>query len=44
MFELVTPDVSFYRSFLESHHEWNGVHQDGAGLFAGDDVTSPEGV
>ena len=43
MFALVTPDVSFYPSFAESHREWGGVHQDGAGLFAGDDVTSQAG-
>lgn len=43
MFELASPDVSFYRSFLESHREWAGAHQDGAGLFAGDDVSSPAG-
>lgn len=43
MFELVAPNAAFYPSFLESHREWGGVHQDGAGLFAGDDVSSPEG-
>ncbi|MBP1234497.1 putative acetyltransferase [Arthrobacter sp. PvP102] len=43
MFELVVPDASFYPSFAESHREWDGAHQDGAGLLPDDDVTSPEG-
>lgn len=43
MFTLVAPDTSFHQSFLESHREWAGVHQDGAALFMADDVTSPEG-
>ncbi|MDI2021077.1 GNAT family N-acetyltransferase [Paenarthrobacter nicotinovorans] len=43
MFTLVAPDASFYQSFTESHSEWDGAHQDGAGLFPGDDVTSQKG-
>lgn len=43
MFELVPPNVAFHQSFLESHREWAGVHQDGAAVFMADDVTSPEG-
>ncbi|WP_311212425.1 MULTISPECIES: GNAT family N-acetyltransferase [unclassified Arthrobacter] len=43
MLTLVAPDVSFYESFIESHREWDGAHQDGAGLFAGDDIGSAEG-
>ncbi len=43
MFKLVAPDASYYRSFAESHREWDGVHQDGAGLLADDDITSQEG-
>ncbi|MBP2268367.1 putative acetyltransferase [Pseudarthrobacter sp. PvP004] len=43
MFTLVAPDKSFYHSFLESHQEWAGAHQDGAAVFMADDVTTPEG-
>ena len=43
MFELVAPDASFYPSFAESHREWGGSHQDGAGLSPDDDITSQEG-
>lgn len=43
MFTLVAPDTSFYHSFLESHQEWAGAHQDGAAVFMADDVTTPEG-
>lgn len=43
MFELVPPNVAFHQSFLESHREWGGVHQDGAAVFLADDVTSAEG-
>lgn len=43
MFTLVSPDASYYQSFLESHREWDGAHQDGAGLFSGDDISTPEG-
>ncbi|MEV7606764.1 GNAT family N-acetyltransferase [Paenarthrobacter sp. NPDC089322] len=43
MFELVAPNVAFHQSFLESHSEWAGDHQDGAALFMADDVTRPEG-
>lgn len=42
MFELIAPDVSFRQSFIESHREWGGAHQDGAGLFPSDDVSTPE--
>ncbi|MGJ3190961.1 GNAT family N-acetyltransferase [Paenarthrobacter sp. FR1] len=43
MLTLVAPDASFYQSFTESHSEWAGAHQDGTGLFPGDDITSQEG-
>ncbi|WP_240721377.1 hypothetical protein [Pseudarthrobacter sp. NamE5] len=43
MFELVPPNVAFHQSFLESHREWAGVHQDGAAVFMAKDVTSSEG-
>ena len=43
MFTLVAPDPSYHQSFLESHREWAGAHQDGAAVFMADDVTSPEG-
>lgn len=43
MFELVAPDVSFHQSFIESHGEWDGAHQDGAGLFPDDNVSTREG-
>ncbi|MDR6638529.1 GNAT family N-acetyltransferase [Paenarthrobacter nitroguajacolicus] len=43
MFELVAPNVSFHQSFLEAHREWGGTHQDGAGLFPNDDVSTPDG-
>lgn len=43
MFTLVAPDTSFYHSFLESHQEWAGAHQDGAAVFMADDVTTPGG-
>ena len=43
MFKLVAPDASYYHSFAESHREWEGAHQDGAGLRADDDITSQEG-
>jgi predicted acetyltransferase len=43
MLTLVAPDVSLYESFIESHREWDGTHQDGAGLFAGDDISTAEG-
>lgn len=41
--ELVAPHVRFHRSFLESHAEWAGAVQDGAGVHDGDDVFTPEG-
>ncbi|UXM91636.1 GNAT family N-acetyltransferase [Paenarthrobacter sp. JL.01a] len=43
MFTLVAPDVSFHQSFLESHAEWEGTHQDGAGVFMAGNVTTAEG-
>ncbi|MFC8039245.1 GNAT family N-acetyltransferase [Paenarthrobacter sp. NPDC057355] len=43
MFKLVAPDISFHQSFLESHAEWEGAHQDGAGVFMAKDVTTSEG-
>lgn len=43
MFELVSPNVAFHLSFLESHREWAGVHQDGAAVFLAEDVISSAG-
>ncbi|KUM42022.1 GNAT family N-acetyltransferase [Arthrobacter sp. EpRS71] len=43
MFTLVAPHTSYHQSFLESHREWAGAHQDGAAVFMADDVTTPEG-
>ena len=40
---LVTPHVRYFQSFQESHDEWDGAFQDGAGIRASDDVTSLEG-
>ncbi|QGU26484.1 GNAT family N-acetyltransferase [Microbacterium oryzae] len=43
MAELVVPDVRFHTSFLESHREWAGAGQDGAGLHEDDDIVTPGG-
>lgn len=42
--ELTRPHTRLHASWLASYAEWPaGSHQDGAGLGADDDVTSPEG-
>jgi hypothetical protein len=42
--ELISPTVRLRESWLASRREWGrGVHQDGAGLQAGDDVDSVAG-
>ncbi|WP_203138037.1 GNAT family N-acetyltransferase [Microbacterium sp. JZ31] len=41
--ELVAPHPRFHRSFLESHAEWAGATQDGAGIDDEDDVITPAG-
>lgn len=43
MVQLIVPDVRLHASFLDSHREWAGATQDGAGIHEGDDVESPEG-
>ncbi|MFT3944550.1 MAG: GNAT family N-acetyltransferase [Ancrocorticia sp.] len=41
--ELVAPDLRFFTSFAESNREWNGKHQDGAGLPDWAEVQSQDG-
>jgi predicted acetyltransferase len=42
--ELIAPTVRLHGSWLRSRDEWGrGVHQDGAGLRAGDEVDTPDG-
>jgi predicted acetyltransferase len=42
--QLIAPTARLHASWIESRDEWGrGVHQDGAGLRAADDVDSPEG-
>jgi predicted acetyltransferase len=42
--ELIAPTTRLHASWIESRDEWGrGVHQDGAGLQATDEVDSPEG-
>jgi predicted acetyltransferase len=42
--ELILPTTSLHAAFLACHHEWGpGLHEDGFGLDAGDDVASPAG-
>jgi predicted acetyltransferase len=44
MAELIAPTVRLHQSWLRSRDEWGrGVHQDGSGLRAYDDVDSPDG-
>ncbi|MBO1752568.1 GNAT family N-acetyltransferase [Actinotalea sp. BY-33] len=44
MLELVVPDVTRHSAWLASHREWGpGVHEDGFGVGAEDDVVSAEG-
>jgi predicted acetyltransferase len=42
--ELIPPAVSLHAAWLEAHDEWGpGVHEDGFGLRASDEVDSPAG-
>ncbi|MCG3750993.1 GNAT family N-acetyltransferase [Amycolatopsis sp. Poz14] len=42
--ELLAPTVRLHRSWLEVHREWGpGLHEDGFGLSASDQVDSPAG-
>lgn len=44
MLELVSPDVARHSAWLASHREWGaGLHEDGFGIGADDDVESAEG-
>lgn len=41
---LMTPEATWHPAWLEAHEEWGpGLHEDGFGLLASDDVTSPLG-
>jgi predicted acetyltransferase len=42
--ELILPTTSLHTAFLECHDDWGpGLHEDGFGLGADDDVDSPDG-
>lgn len=42
--ELIAPTVDLHPAWLEAHAEWGpGLHEDGFGLTASDDVVSPAG-
>ncbi|MEV4709285.1 GNAT family N-acetyltransferase [Actinoplanes sp. NPDC049316] len=42
--ELIAPNVRLHDAWLEAHHEWGpGLHEDGFGIGAADDVRSPGG-
>jgi predicted acetyltransferase len=42
--ELILPTTDLHAAFLECHNEWGpGLHEDGFGLAANDDVESPAG-
>lgn len=42
--ELLAPTVRLHRSWLDAHREWGpGLHEDGFGLSASDQVDSPAG-
>ena len=42
--ELVRPTLELFAAWHESHAEWgDGLHEDGFGLVAGDDVDTPDG-
>lgn len=43
MARLIAPTTDLHDSFLASHREWAGAHQDGSGLTPAHDVESPEG-
>ena len=42
--ELIAPTVDLHPAWLDAHAEWGpGLHEDGFGLSASDDVVSPAG-
>ncbi|MBL7262251.1 GNAT family N-acetyltransferase [Paractinoplanes lichenicola] len=44
MLELIEPTTRLHAAFLDCHDEWGpGLHEDGFGLGADDDVRSPDG-
>lgn len=44
MTALTTPDATWHPAWLEAHREWGpGLHEDGFGLLASDDITSTLG-
>lgn len=44
MTALTTPAAALHSAWLEAHREWGpGLHEDGFGLLASDEVTSPAG-
>lgn len=44
MTALIAPDATWHPAWLEAHREWGpGLHEDGFGLLASDDVASPLG-
>ena len=43
MFELIDPTVDLRDSWLESAAEWDGVHQDGAGVWEASDLSTLDG-
>ncbi|MFF3038138.1 GNAT family N-acetyltransferase [Arthrobacter citreus] len=44
MTALTTPTATWHRAWLKAHREWGpGLHEDGFGLLAGDEVTSAPG-
>jgi predicted acetyltransferase len=40
---LVIPAADFHESFLASHQEWDGAHEDGAGLEGDEDLVTSAG-
>jgi len=43
--ELIAPAVRLHAAWLEAHAEWGpGLHEDGFGLHARDEVASPDGL
>ena len=41
--ELIVPTTRLHNAWLDSHREWAGEREDGAGLSNADDTLSPEG-
>jgi predicted acetyltransferase len=42
--DLILPTTRLHAAFLQCRHDWGpGLHEDGFGLTAGDDVDSPDG-